>query len=177
MWPKGSQASCGVLREDSGLLPRPCRKRRASSRDDGGTSWLFSSCGASVGFLTRFDGELREPLLWRQGSQVSIRVATCISWSPLTGLKGVKPPLQFGERTRNCSPGHAGKEGPHLEMTGASRGFSRAVAPVWGFSRGTTGSSGSLSCGNREVRSPWAGQGGARHCSQVRVGESGLMTG
>ena len=36
-------------------------------------------------------------------------------------------------------------------MTGASRGFSRAVAPVWGFSRGTTGSSGSLSCGNREV--------------------------
>ena len=26
-WPKGSQASCGVLREDSGLLSRPCRKR------------------------------------------------------------------------------------------------------------------------------------------------------
>ena len=74
-WTKGSQASCGVLREDSGLLPRPCRKRRASSHDDGGTSWLFSSCGASVGFLMRFDGELREPLLWRQGSQVSIRVA------------------------------------------------------------------------------------------------------
>ena len=35
---------------------------------------------------------------------------------------------------------------PHLEMTGASRGFSRAAAPVWGFSRGTMGSSGSLSC-------------------------------
>ena len=31
-------------------------------------------------------------------------------------------------------------------MTVASRGFSRAVAPVWGFSRGMTGSSGSLSC-------------------------------
>ena len=26
---------------------------------------------------------------------------------------------------------HAGKEGPHLEMTVASRGFSRAAAPVW----------------------------------------------
>ena len=35
-WTKGSQASYGVLREDSGLLSRPCRKRRASSRDDGG---------------------------------------------------------------------------------------------------------------------------------------------
>ena len=40
-WPKGSQASCGVWREDSGLLSRPCRKRRASSRDDGGISCFF----------------------------------------------------------------------------------------------------------------------------------------
>ena len=52
-WPKGSQASCGVSREVSGLLSRPCGKRRASSRDDGGVSWLFSSCSASVGFLSR----------------------------------------------------------------------------------------------------------------------------
>ena len=28
---------------------------------------------------------------------------------PLSGLKGVEPPLQFGERTRDCSPGQAGK--------------------------------------------------------------------
>ena len=54
-WPKGSQASCGVLREDSGLLSRPCEKRRASSHDHRGISWFFSSCGASVGFLTRYD--------------------------------------------------------------------------------------------------------------------------
>ena len=33
------------------------------------------SCGASVGFLTRYDEELREPLVWRQGSQASLRVA------------------------------------------------------------------------------------------------------
>ena len=26
-------------------------------------------------------------------------------------------PMKFGERTRNCSPGQAGKEGPHLAMT------------------------------------------------------------
>ena len=71
-WPKGSQASCGVLREDSGLLSRPCEKRRASSHDHGGISWFFSSCGASVGFLTRYDGELREPVVLHQGSQVSI---------------------------------------------------------------------------------------------------------
>ena len=73
-WPKGSQASCEVWREDSGLLSRPCRKRRPSSRDDGCVSWVFSSWGASVGFLTSYDRELREPLVRRQGSQVSIRV-------------------------------------------------------------------------------------------------------
>ena len=48
-WPKGSQASCAVLREDSGLLSRPRRKRRASSHNDGGISWIFSSCGATCG--------------------------------------------------------------------------------------------------------------------------------
>ena len=67
-WPKGSQASCGVWREDSGLLSRPCRKRMHSSPDDGCISWVFSSCGGSVGFFTRYDGELREPLMWSQGS-------------------------------------------------------------------------------------------------------------
>ena len=74
-WPKGSQASCEVWREDSGLLSRPCRKRRPSSLDDGGVSWFFSSCGARVVFPTGYDGELREPLVWRQGSQVSMQVA------------------------------------------------------------------------------------------------------
>ena len=95
---------------------------------------------------------------------------------PLSGLKGVQPPLPFGERTRDCSPGHAGKEGPHFAMTGASHGFSRAATPVWGFSRGTTGSSGSLSCGAMDVRSLCTWRGGARPCSRVMVGESGLKT-
>ena len=43
--------------------------------------------------------------------------ATGISWSPLSGLKGVKPPVKFGEKTRDCSPGQAGKEVPNLAMT------------------------------------------------------------
>ena len=60
---KGSQASCGVWREDSGLDSRPCRKRRPSSRDDGGVSWVFSSCGARVGCLMKYHGDLREPLV------------------------------------------------------------------------------------------------------------------
>ena len=96
-------------------------------------------------------GEAKTPL--------SSQVATRISWSPLSGLKGVEPPLQFGERTRDYSPGQAGKEGPHLAMTGASQGFPRAAAPVGVFSRGTTRISGSLSCGARELMSPCAWRG------------------
>ena len=49
VWPKGSQASCGVLRGESGLLSRSCRKRRASSRDDRGISWFISSCVMTCG--------------------------------------------------------------------------------------------------------------------------------
>ena len=48
-WPKGSQASCGFLKGDSGLVSRPCRRRRASSCNDGGISWIFSSCGTTCG--------------------------------------------------------------------------------------------------------------------------------
>ena len=66
-WPKGSQASCVILRGDSELLSRPCRKRRASSLNDGRILWFLSRCGVNVGFLTSYYGELREPLMWCQG--------------------------------------------------------------------------------------------------------------
>ena len=49
---------------------RPCRKRRPSSRDDGGVSWVFSSCGASVGCLMKYHRDFREPLVWRQENPV-----------------------------------------------------------------------------------------------------------
>ena len=46
-------------------------------------------------------------------------------------LKGVQPPLPFGERTRDCSPGHAGKEGPQLTRTGVVWGLPRCVWVDW----------------------------------------------
>ena len=94
-WPKRSQASCGVLREDSGLLSRPCRKRRASSRDDRGISWFFASFGRKFGVSLELqlgtqgashvapeksslhltcDGECGISLESQQGNLASIRV-------------------------------------------------------------------------------------------------------
>ena len=32
--------------------------------NDGGVLWVFSSWSASMSFLTRYDGVLREPLVW-----------------------------------------------------------------------------------------------------------------
>ena len=43
---------------------------------------------------------------------------------------GLKPPEAFGERPRDWSLGHAGDEGPHLSMTGESRG---CLLPVIGL--------------------------------------------
>ena len=95
-WPKGSQASYGVLREDSGLLFRPCRKRKASCRDDGGISCFF---------------------------------------------------------------------------------FFELWPDVWGFSRGTTGNSGILSCVPREVQSPFEVRRGAGDCTRVTAGQIDLIWG
>ena len=51
---------------------------------------------------------------------------------PKSGLNGVKPPVEFGERTRDCTPGHAGKEGPHLTMTGGGlSGFTELQRLCW----------------------------------------------
>ena len=62
-WSKGSQASCGFLREDSGLLSRPCRKGRASYRDERGISWVFfevrNQCGVSHELLWGIQGAPR----------------------------------------------------------------------------------------------------------------------
>ena len=38
-------------------------------------------------------------------------------------------PLPFGERTRDCSPGHAGKEGPLLARMRCLRGFYKLWRP------------------------------------------------
>ena len=112
------------------------------------------------GVRPRLEGKPRTPL--------SSRVATRVSWRPLSGLKGVQPPLPFGERTRDWSPGHAGKEGPQLSSTGPSQGFPRAAAHVGVFSRGTT------RIFHLTASKPFSSDGKASACN---VGDLGLIPG
>ena len=64
-WPKGNQASCGVLRGEWGLLSKPCRKIRPSPRYDAGISWFFSCWGMTCGISLQL----------RWGTQEASRVA------------------------------------------------------------------------------------------------------
>ena len=169
--PWEAQSSIRVARESWGLRSSHCRSKETSSRRLSRTKYSSPGKAGISGWRSRLPRGVRPHLEGKQRTPLSSRVVKWISWSPLSGLKGVQPPLQFGERTRDCSPGHAGKEGPQLAMTGVSQGFPRAAAPMALFSRGMTRISGSLSCGAREVRSPCAWRGGARPGSRVTGGD------
>src|SRR5574338_288493 len=111
-------------RQAARSVSRPCRRRRPSSLDDGGISGLFSSGGPSVRFLTRYDGEVSEPLLGRQGSRVSMRVARgCPSLLPSHG-RGLWPRDVLKKVSRGLSQVEAGNPGfPRLVQV-TSGGFS-----------------------------------------------------
>ena len=128
--PMRSQGYCGDGRGLSGLH-WVCFKGRGphlglrqepqvSSPGMTGISGLHSRL--TWGVRPRFEGNQMIPL--------SSRVAPGISWTQLSGLKGVNPPVKFGERTRDCSPGQAGKEGPHLFDGGILWFFSNCGATV-----------------------------------------------
>ena len=175
-WLGQVQSSIRVVKESWGLLWGDCRANRPHLGLCPGANVPLQARQGPRGCNPDAPGETGIHLEWKQGTPLCSRVATGISWSSLGGLKGVKPPEAFGERARDWALGHAGDEGPHLSMTGESRGCSRAAAPVCGFPRGTTARSVSPSWGAREVGSPCEWRGGARHCSCAMVGDSALET-
>ena len=95
---------------------------------------------------------------------------------PIEWPKGVKPPLEFSERTRDCPLGPAGKEGLILRCLAKLVVFFELQHNVSGSPRFTTGNSGSVSCGPREVQSPFGMRGGAQDCSRITAGYTGLKT-
>ena len=79
--------------------------------------------GASVGFLTRYDRELREPLVWCQGSQVSIRVVrgrTSLLSSHGSGIRA-----QHNEKGRSRSFSGCGRAPEVPRHAGFPRGEHR----------------------------------------------------
>ena len=85
-----------------------------SSCDDWGVLAFFSSSGASVGFLTRYDRELREPLEWRQE---------------------VRSPMRVARGSASLLSSHGREIGPQDMLKKDSGGLSRVEARNPGFPR------------------------------------------
>src|SRR5574337_318030 len=96
----------------------------------------------------------------------SSRVATGISWSSLGGLKGVRPPEAFGERSRDWPLGHAGDEGPHLGDDGGVSGWFSSGGPRVRF----------LTRYDGEVSEPLVGRQGSRVSMRVARGGASLLS-
>ena len=125
-WPQGSQESSLLfsLERGLGIASRPGRKRRPSPREDGGVSGVSSSYGPHGGFLTRHDEALREPLVQRQGSQVSMGGA---KWSPSllsSQGRGIGPQEGLKKDSRGLSKVAAGNLGFPLLVPVTSGSFS-----------------------------------------------------
>ena len=152
-------------------LPFELRRRAGDcSRVTAGQTYLIEACVQKLMFLSRGDRDLGVAFQTHPGSQSSSRVEakkSAVLYSrdgylvdPLSGLKGVKPPEEFLEKTRDCSPGLAGKEGPRNVMTGTPHcflelrrqcGVSHKVRPgTQGASRVAPGKSGLHESGERD---------------------------
>ena len=83
-------------------------------REDGGVSGWFSSGGPRVWFLTRYDGEVSKPIVGREGSRVSMRVAG---------------------RSASLLSSHGRGTWPRDVLKKVSRGLSRVEAGIPGFPR------------------------------------------
>ena len=106
------------------MVSTPCRRRRPSSLDDGGISGLFSSGGPRVRFLTRYDGEVSEPLVGCQGSRVSMPVARGSASLLLSHSRGIWPRDVLKKVSRSLTRVEAANPGfPRLVQV-TSGGFS-----------------------------------------------------
>ena len=147
---KGTQASFQVLRRNSGLLWRCCRGMGPHLRLRGESRGFSRVVAGSFGFLSTCDGALRETLLLTQRSQDSFE------------LRG---------EVQDCSRVTARESGHILCLRGNAMVFHELQQEALAFSQIATGTSGSLLCCLREVRTPFELQGAPRDSSLVTAGE------
>ena len=89
------------FQRDHGISFETLQWERASSRDDGGTKFfffclfVFLAVAGRVGFLSSYDGELRDPLVWPQGSPVSIQVVRGSATLLSSHSRGIGPQDTF----------------------------------------------------------------------------------
>ena len=152
---------CKVVKDPCKVQEGRCdfpRDAVEKGRLEGRTSWFFSGCGR---FLSSYDGDLRDPLVWPQESPVSMRVARGLSGFLCSRCWGRGPHLDLRPGSQASSPVptwilgflwsfHKGVR-PHLVWRHASPLSSRAGKAVSGFLSVDIGISGFFSRCRRAV--------------------------
>ena len=150
--PPGSAAQQGTSTKWGEMTERPEASLLTATawKQPGQPRAMGSSClcGASVGFLTRYDGEIREPLVQRHRSWQKLKLLLLISH-----LSRLREPRLY-ECRGSVRAGTVGGPG-HREDVPCLGGLESSTEDRRTRSVTTVGS-GSLSCGPREVRSPCA---------------------
>ena len=124
---EGSHASSRIWRGNLGLLSGHCRRKWPHFTLMGAYPGFSRVVVGGLGFLSRYHGELREPLMLPQGSQVSIRV---LRWS--AGLlwshdRGMRSQFAWKSESQGVSRGAAGSLGS-LELPRGPEGASHLVS-------------------------------------------------
>ena len=89
-----------------------------------------------VWFLSSYDFNIREPLVWHQGSPVSIRIARGIAALLLSHGRGIRPQDTLKGEFRGLSQGVAGNPGfpRHVPViSGRSKGASEKSGILWSW--------------------------------------------
>ena len=92
---QGSPISIRIVRGSWGSLSSHCRANKPHLGLCPETLCSSQVVTGISGLHSRFTQEFRPHLELKQRSQFSSRVVMGISWSPLSGLKGVKTPVEF----------------------------------------------------------------------------------
>ena len=147
------------------MLSRCCRRKGPRLALTGASCGLSRVAARGLGFLSRYHGELREPLLLPQGSQVSIRVGRAsvrVLWSH---GRGIRPQFTWKGESQGVSQVAAGSVGS-LELPWGPEGASHVVS----------GKSGILSSCEGPLGIPLELVRVIRASSRIEVGNSGFLS-
>ena len=92
------------LKREGGISLEMPQRKRASSRIEGWISCFFSSSGRNLGFLSSYEGDFRDPLLWPKESPVSWRVARGFSGFLSSRCWALGPHLELRPEPQVSSP-------------------------------------------------------------------------
>ena len=150
---------------EPGIALEVLQEKMSSTCVDGASRGLSRVVAGGLRFLSRYHGELREPLVLPQGSQVSIRVARASAGVLWSHIRGIRPQFAWKGESQGVSR-VAARSVDSLELPRGPEGASHVVS----------GKSGILSNCEGPLGIPLELVRATRASSRVEVGNSGFLS-